>query len=542
VLNGHIRGIITTLASICFSASIGRWIDHTPNRLKTLLSTITANRLSVIAACVFWVFIVGGGNRDLHERFLAAGALVSPINSPVSGLIKKAFFALVLVLGVFEKLSGAANMMSMERDWVVTVAAADGQAYDLTRLNAVMRRIDLICKLVAPIVLSIIISASGSVQVGVLVVGGMSAASWAVEWWCARRVWNNNSKLQRPKISRDVLDDATMAETPEELPPLSRVGPRSYGLLQRIVQWSFHYTRDFRQYFSSHVWIPSLALSLLHLSALSYSATFITYLLNVGFSLNLITVARALGSVVEISSTIVTPFGVDYLGKAHHHHRLPPQYEEEDSETALLEGIPEQQGNTETGLERLGLWGITWQLLNLVSTLTNPCFSHHPPTHSSIKVPVVLALWALSPSTTSTPPSFLSLIFPSTPTTITASPPAPPILLALTLFTFLSASRLGLWIYDLTTQQLTQTLVPSTSRSSFAGVENSFVAFFELSQHVATIVLSRPEHFRWLALGSWAAVAGSACLYAGWVWRQRGHLVHWEVLGKGCGGGGRGGV
>jgi hypothetical protein len=188
VLNGRIRGIITTLASICFSASIGRWIDHEPNRLKTLLSTITTNRLSAIAACVFWVFIVGGGNADLQERYLAAEPLVSPISSTVTGIWKGGFFGAVLLLGVFEKLSGAANMISMERDWVVTVAAPDGHAYDLTRLNAAMRRIDLVCKLVAPIVLSVIISASGSVQIGVLVVGGMSAASWTVEWWCARRV------------------------------------------------------------------------------------------------------------------------------------------------------------------------------------------------------------------------------------------------------------------------------------------------------------------------------------------------------------------
>lgn len=366
MLSGCIRGIITTLASICFSASIGRWIDHAPNRLKTLLSTITANRLAVIAACVFWVFIVGRENADLHERFLAAEPPGSSISRPVTGIWKGGFFVAVLLLGVIEKLSGAANMMSMERDWVVTVAAPDGQAYDLTRLNAMMRRIDLICKLVAPIVLSVIISASGSVQLGVLVVGGVSAASWTVEWWCAWRVWKISLKLQRPKIAQDVRNDSAMAETFEDLPALSRVRSRSYGLVQRTTRWFLQYAQDLTQYFSSHVWIPSLALSLLHLSALSYSATFITYLLNVGFSLNLITIARTVGSVVEISSTIVTPFGVDYLGKAHH-HRLPPQYEEEDSESVLLEASPEHHGSTETGLERLGLWGITWQLLNLVS-------------------------------------------------------------------------------------------------------------------------------------------------------------------------------
>jgi iron-regulated transporter 1 len=347
---------------------MGRWIDRAPNRLKTLLITITTNRVSVIAACVFWVFIVGssGDDGDLPERSSLASD--APVAIPkLSGVLKGCFFAVVLVLGVCERLSGAANMISMERDWVVTVAAADGQAYDLTRLNAVMRRIDLICKLVAPIVLSVIISGSGSIQVGVLVVGGVSGASWPVEWWCARRVWKNNSKLQQPKLMEDVGNDSAMAEALDYLPTLSRVRSRGHGLIQRSTQWFLQYMHDFVQYFSSDIWIPSLALSLLHLSALSYSATFITYLLNVGFSLNLITIARAVGSVVEISSTIVTPFGVDYLGKAYHHQQHHDVYEEDDSETTLLEQAPEPLGNTETGLERLGLWGITWQLLNLVS-------------------------------------------------------------------------------------------------------------------------------------------------------------------------------
>ncbi len=103
-----------------------------------------------------------------------------------------------------------------------------------------------------------------------------------------------------------------------------------------------------------------------------------------------------------------------------------------------------------------------------------------------------------------------------------------------TLFFFLSVSRLGLWIYDLTTQQLTQTLTPASQRSSFTGVEYSFVSIFELGQHVITIILHKPEQFKWIATMSWCAVGVSSLAYAGWVWWVRGHLVHWERLSKGC--------
>ena len=140
----------------------------------------------------------------------------------------------------------------------------------------------------------------------------------------------------------------------------------------------------------------------------------------------------------------------------------------------------------------------------------------------------MFALWQLSPNPR-TPASspLVSLVsrFLTTPSQH---------LLAFILFFFLSMSRLGLWIYDLTTQQLTQTMVAPTRRSSFTGVEYSFVALFELAQYFVTIVLHKPEQFKWIASFSWAAVLFSTVAYAGWVWKMRGHLVHWERIGKGC--------
>lgn len=136
-------------------------------------------------------------------------------------------------------------------------------------------------------------------------------------------------------------------------------------------------------------------------------------------------------------------------------------------------------------------------------------------------------------------------------------------LIAAILFTFLSSSRLGLWIYDLTTQQLTQTMVLPSQRSSFAGVEYSFNAFFELTQHITVLVLSRPEDFyviaRYVSIRSLrmcgerqvgvcveghlltsysmgvCAVLVSTVSYAAWVRSVRGHLVHWERFGGKCG-------
>ena len=113
-------------------------------------------------------------------------------------------------------------------------------------------------------------------------------------------------------------------------------------------------------------------------------------------------------------------------------------------------------------------------------------------------------------------------------------------LLSFALFAFLSMSRLGVWIFDLTTQQLTQTLVPAHQRSSFAGIESSVVNIFELFGAGAAIAFPHTDQFKWLSLASGVSVALAWGMYAAWVRAQRGHLVHWEKLGTGlCVGEGR---
>lgn len=495
-----------TLASICFSSTVGRWVDKSPDRLRTLLTTITVNRISVICASILWFWVVeakNGGNGVPSPKLVADEA-------SLGDAMKIAMFVLILGFGILEGLSASGNMLSMERDWVVAAAAPEGRAYDLTHLNAAMRRIDLICKLLAPILISVLISALG-IKTGVVIVGGVSAGSWGVEIWSARRVWRSNARLQRRKPIR--VDDHVTSDIVEVR-----------SLMGKISQGFQSYKEDFKSYFSSKVWIPSVSLSLLHLSALSYGATFITFLLNAGFSLDLITLARATGSVVEISSTLVTPFGVRHLSKARGHGLYDPLHSPNGSSEALLQrgGEINESGRVTTGLERLGLWGLSWQLINIVRI-------SYIRLNTEVlidQVPVTIILWTLSSTVPSNPlPKLLARIIP----------PTNSILLPLLLFTTLSFSRLGLWIFDLTTQQLTQTLVASSHRSSFTGCEYSLVAFFELGNNVMAMIWSRPEQFKWVALVSLGAVIVSAVLYAGWVRSVRGHLVHWERVG-GCAG------
>lgn len=144
-----------------------------------------------------------------------------------------------------------------------------------------------------------------------------------------------------------------------------------------------------------------------------------------------------------------------------------------------------------------------------------------------IQFPVVLAVIQIRPPQNVDSPVNLISHF-----TKNVSPASSISIATVSMFLFLSFSRLGLWVFDITTQELTQTYVAQKTRASFAGTEMSFVSLFELSQWILVAIISRPEQFKWMALISLGAVACSTAMYTFWVRKHRGHLVHWERIGK----------
>ena len=65
-------------------------------------------------------------------------------------------------------------------------------------------------------------------------------------------------------------------------------------------------------------------------------------------------------------------------------------------------------------------------------------------------------------------------------------------------------------------QELEQVEIPPSQRSTFAGTEQSFRSFFELCHWGATMVWSRPQDFRWLALGNLIVLSIGTAIYALW--------------------------
>ena len=90
-------------------------------------------------------------------------------------------------------------------------------------------------------------------------------------------------------------------------------------------------------------------------------------------------------------------------------------------------------------------------------------------------------------------------------------------LVVISMIFFISASRLGRWTASLCGQQLAQTCVRPEERSLFAGTEASLASAFGLSHWVATIIWSKHQEFRWIAMSSLLAAVFSTSLYAVWL-------------------------
>jgi len=105
-------------------------------------------------------------------------------------------------------------------------------------------------------------------------------------------------------------------------------------------------------------------------------------------------------------------------------------------------------------------------------------------------------------------------------------PHANPQISSLVLVVGVTASRLGLWGFDLCVQYLVQQDTPEETRGSFSSVEASLQSLFELLSFATTMIFAAPDQFKYPVYVSVGAIAVSAACFAGHVRKRRGHLLH----------------
>ncbi|KAH7510567.1 hypothetical protein FEM48_ZijujUnG0111600 [Ziziphus jujuba var. spinosa] len=300
LLFAAIYGVLESASTAVFGPIVGQWVDRLTYKKVLQLWLVTKN-LS---------FIIAGG---------------TVIALLVHSSLKLTNFAVFILLIVLVNISGAVGVLStlagtilIEREWVVVIS--EGRSPEvLTNMNSVFRRIDLTCKLGAPVITGFIISFV-SLKASALTLALWNTISVWVEYWLFISVYNGIPALgetSQRKVSRPCQshgEEVTSAS--EERNSLLSVNEQGISGLAEFRSWmkkisesvsKIPYVEAWKVYLKQEVVIPGVALSLLYFTVLSFGTLMTATLEWEGIPAFVIGIARGVSALIGIAATLVYP-------------------------------------------------------------------------------------------------------------------------------------------------------------------------------------------------------------------------------------------
>ncbi|KAF2731553.1 hypothetical protein EJ04DRAFT_545131 [Polyplosphaeria fusca] len=261
------------------SSWIGGLVDRT-HRLRTVRHSIIWQRISVAVSCLLLAVLLR--------------------NSASQWLTVLCFGVSVGLAGV-EKLAFVANTISIERDWLVVVSDSLGMKRE--DINSSMRRIDLACKLMAPLLISVV--DAYSTRVAIWVIFGQNILGVVLEYFAIAQVFSAIPELAVKKMDRSTEIQLQEGDNTVET---ASIGPEHYDspVLALLRPW--------KDYVLNPAFLASFSLSLLHLTVLSFASQMSTYLMTLGFTSVHISLMRLVAVILELSATCAAPLLMARIG------------------------------------------------------------------------------------------------------------------------------------------------------------------------------------------------------------------------------------
>lgn len=296
-----VYALVRSTAVILGAQVVGDLVDRAARstvsrrRLEVVRASIVGGRTAVVGSCAVLLLLqklkseheVGGETR----RGVLGGS------APILGL-----FVVLIVLACIEKVCATMNLVSVERDWVVVMTAESDVARQ--SLNARMRRIDLLCKLLGPLAIASVDVVSTTIALWVTL--GMNLISILPEYICIAQVYDNVLALHRSSQPPDSQDDnSEIGATPDMGGTTAWLKTAVYRVLP---------LRSLPYYIHHPAFLPSFSLCLLYLTVLSFSGQMITYLLSIGYTSLHVGVIRFASTIFELSATWIAPWLMRRIG------------------------------------------------------------------------------------------------------------------------------------------------------------------------------------------------------------------------------------
>ncbi|KAK2432582.1 iron regulated [Trifolium repens] len=299
LLYAAIYGAVESASIALFGPIIGTWVDKLTYKKVLKLWLVTQNL-----------------------SFITAGATVVALL--VYSSLKFANFPVFLFLVVIINICGGIGVLStlagtilIEREWLLVIS--EGQSPELlTKMNSVTRRIDLTCKLLAPVITGFIISFV-SLKASAITLALWNGVSVWVEYWLFTSVYNgipalcqssqrrmerlsSESDLERNNLTSegDSLLNDTSGDSSELIDGKSRT---------KFSDWisKISYVDAWRVYLQQEVVLPGLALALLFFTVLSFGTLMTATLEWEGIPAYVIGIARGISAVIGIAATVLYP-------------------------------------------------------------------------------------------------------------------------------------------------------------------------------------------------------------------------------------------
>ncbi|XP_002526704.2 solute carrier family 40 member 2 isoform X1 [Ricinus communis] len=273
-----------------------------------------AEKLSYVK--VLWIWLV-----MQNLSFMIAGCSI--IVLLVFPTLKSTNFTAFIFLVILTNISGAVGVLStlggtilIEREWLVVISEGHPPSV-LTKMDSIIRRIDLTCKLLAPLVAGFIISFVSVKASATTLAIWNSTAVW-LEYWLFTSVYKGIPALgesSRKKITRlspsNLEEGTTVTKEPENLHPQNKENTAlvEKGWRRRVSEWIAKgpFVGAWNVYLHQDVVLPGVALALLYFTVLSFGTLMTATLKWQGIPAFVIAIARGISATIGIAATVVYP-------------------------------------------------------------------------------------------------------------------------------------------------------------------------------------------------------------------------------------------
>ncbi|KAI3958157.1 hypothetical protein MKW98_020799 [Papaver atlanticum] len=403
LLLAAVYGVVENASKALFGPIIGKWVD----------------RMTYVQVLQLWLL-------TQSLSFIVAGITVTWLLDN-SGL-RVSGFAVFVSLVVLTNVSGAVGILStlagtilIEREWVVVISRGEPPEV-LTNMNSVIRRIDLSCKLFAPVASGFIISFV-SLEASAVTFSLWNVISVWLQYWLLKSVYDGIPALSENEARRQerfeqifpVEESSSISTVTEIL--LSHEGSSSaseaehswiHSAIERLSKVAFF--DAWIVYLRQDVLLPGIALSLLYFTVLGFGTLMTATLEWKGIPAYVIGIMRGFNAAVGIAAIFLYPLL---------HSRISTL--------------------------RTGLWSIwmQWSFLLLCAASVGIQNSN---------TSAWMLMWGVV------------------------------------------ASRLGLWMFDLSVMQQVQDQVPDSDRCIIGGVQKSLESILSLLSYAMGIIISNPKN------------------------------------------------